>query len=134
MDLTGKTALVTGGNSGIGLATAKLFVAHGARVAITGRDPATLAQAQAALGADALVLQSDMREQDEITRLVASVKARFGTLDILFANASVAQVGMFAQVSEARIAAPSSLPITSGRMPSGSRAPISFLLVSATNE
>ncbi len=58
MRLANKTVLITGGNSGIGLATAKLFAAEGARVAITGRNPETLATAQKEVGADSLAIQS----------------------------------------------------------------------------
>lgn len=98
--LTGKTALVTGGNSGIGLATARLFIEHGARVAITGRDPETLRQAQELLGGDALALQSDAGCIEDIERALAAVRERFGRLDVLVANAAVAQPTPFEQVSE----------------------------------
>lgn len=98
--LTGKTALVTGGNSGIGLATARLFTEHGARVAITGRDPETLRQAQELLGGDALALQSDAGSIEGIERALAAVCERFGRLDVLVANAAVAQPTPFEQISE----------------------------------
>ncbi|HEY6898234.1 MAG TPA: SDR family oxidoreductase [Rhodocyclaceae bacterium] len=100
--LEGKTALITGGNSGIGLATAKLFIAQGARVAITGRDPATLAEAQQALGADALVLQSDAGRLGDIDAAMAQVKEHFGHLDIVFANAAVGRPAPFALTSDAQ--------------------------------
>lgn len=89
--LEGKFALVTGGTSGIGLATARLFVQEGARVAVTGRDPRALAAARAELGAGALVLASDTAKLDDVDRLVGALKAGFGALDILFVNAGVGE-------------------------------------------
>jgi NAD(P)-dependent dehydrogenase (short-subunit alcohol dehydrogenase family) len=89
--LKGKTALITGGTSGIGLATAKLFRAEGARLAITGRDPERLAAAQAELGDETLVIRSEAGSLAEIETLIAQVKARFGQLDVLFLNAGTAK-------------------------------------------
>jgi NAD(P)-dependent dehydrogenase (short-subunit alcohol dehydrogenase family) len=86
--LAGKTALITGGNSGIGLATAKVFMAQGASVMITGRDEATLAAARNSLGRDLLAERSDAGKLDDIDRLMAQVKARFGHLDVLVLNAT----------------------------------------------
>lgn len=86
--LSGKTALITGGNSGIGLATARLFVAQGARVIITGRDAASLEQARASLGADVLALRSDAGSVNEIAQLMNTVQEHFGQLDVLFINAA----------------------------------------------
>ena len=86
--LADKKALITGGNSGIGLATAKLFLEHGAGVMITGRDEATLAGARASLGHDLLAQQSDAGKLDDIDRLMTEVKARFGGLDVLVLNAT----------------------------------------------
>lgn len=86
--LSGKTALVTGGNSGIGLATAQLFASEGARVAITGRDAATLDRAATALGPEALALQSDAGSVAEIGLLMQRVGERFGSLDVLVLNAA----------------------------------------------
>lgn len=100
--LQDKIALITGGNSGIGLATARLFREHGARVAITGRDPASLRQAQEILGDDALVLQSEAGQLDHIERAMAAIRERFGRLDIVVANAAVALPMPFDQVSEAQ--------------------------------
>jgi NAD(P)-dependent dehydrogenase (short-subunit alcohol dehydrogenase family) len=90
--LKNKTALITGGSSGIGLATAKLMRANGARVAITGRDAASLKQAREVLGNDVLTLEADVRSREDLQHMAASVKEHFGGLDILFANAGVAYV------------------------------------------
>lgn len=100
--LTGKNALITGGNGGIGLATARLFREHGARLAITGRDPDSLARAQDALGEEALVLRSDTGKVTDIEAAMAEVGKRFGRLDVLFVNAGASQPAPFAQVTEER--------------------------------
>ena len=95
--LEGKVALVTGGNSGIGLATAKEFAREGARVVITGRDPRTLDAAAREIGGEVLALRSDAASLSDIDELFAAVGERFGRLDVLFVNAGVAQ---FAPVEE----------------------------------
>jgi len=87
MRLSNKTALITGGNSGIGLATALLFQAEGARVAIIGRNRTTLDAAAAALGRDALALQADVTDAAATEKAVAKIAETFGKLDIVFANA-----------------------------------------------
>jgi NAD(P)-dependent dehydrogenase (short-subunit alcohol dehydrogenase family) len=89
MRLRNKTALITGGNSGIGLATAKLFIAEGARVAITGRNQATLQAAAQELGPNAIALQADATDVAATEQAVAEAAARLGRLDILFANAGI---------------------------------------------
>ena len=89
MQLKGKCALITGGNSGIGLATARRFVAEGARVAITGRDAATLAAAANELGVTAI--KSDVLDAQARSSLFDRIKDEFGHLDILFANAGIAK-------------------------------------------
>jgi NAD(P)-dependent dehydrogenase (short-subunit alcohol dehydrogenase family) len=89
MRLKDKTVLITGGNSGIGLATAKLFVAEGARVAITGRNPETLKAAAAELGANALVVQADVEDVGALENALAQVAQKFGKLDVVFANAGI---------------------------------------------
>lgn len=89
MKLKGKTAFITGGNSGIGLATAKLFIQEGARVAITGRNQETLDRARKELGSDLLVIQADLTDVASIERSVKQAVAVFGKLDIVFANAGV---------------------------------------------
>lgn len=100
--LSGKIALITGGNGGIGLATAKLFRQHGAHVAITGRDADSLARAQEALGTDALVLSSDTSKLADIESAMQAIRERFGRLDVLFVNAGASQPAPFELVSEER--------------------------------
>ena len=89
MKLTGKKALITGGNSGIGLATARLFVAEGAKIAITGRDKKTLDEAVAELGPKARGYRADVTVADDRKRLFADLARDFGKLDIVFANAGI---------------------------------------------
>src|SRR6204780_5405301 len=89
MKLAGKKALITGGNSGIGFATARLFVAEGARVAITGRDQKTLDEAVAELGPNARGYRADVTVADDRKRLFADLAKDFGKLDIVFANAGI---------------------------------------------
>ncbi|WP_298922484.1 SDR family oxidoreductase [uncultured Roseobacter sp.] len=88
--LDGKTALVTGGSSGIGFETARVLQENGARVAITGRDAAKLDAAVRMLGGDAIAIQADVSKLDDLDRMQSEIGASFGTLDILFANAGVA--------------------------------------------
>jgi NAD(P)-dependent dehydrogenase (short-subunit alcohol dehydrogenase family) len=89
MRLSGKSALITGGNSGIGLATARLLAAEGARVAITGRNERTLAEAKAAIGGDVVTARLDVADVASIEPAVASIAARLGKLDVVFANAGI---------------------------------------------
>jgi NAD(P)-dependent dehydrogenase (short-subunit alcohol dehydrogenase family) len=87
MRLKNKSALITGGTSGIGLATAKLFIAEGARVAVTGRDVAAFERVKAELGENALVLKGDVRSIEDMQGIAAEVKEKLGGLDVVFANA-----------------------------------------------
>lgn len=104
MRLQGKTALITGGTSGIGLVTAELFLREGARVAITGRDAAKLAQARAALGGDVITIQADVRVREDMQRMAQVVSEAFGDggLDIFFGNAGVAYSTPLLNTDEAR--------------------------------
>ena len=86
--LQGKTAVVTGGSSGIGLATAKLFQEEGARVAISGRDPKTLDAAIKLLGNGVLGVRSDVSKLDDLDRFYETVTKTLGRIDILFVNAA----------------------------------------------
>lgn len=87
MRLKNKSALITGGTSGIGLATAKLFIAEGAKVAVTGRDEAVFERVKAELGENSLVLKGDVRSIKDMRAIAAEVKEKFGGLDVVFANA-----------------------------------------------
>jgi NAD(P)-dependent dehydrogenase (short-subunit alcohol dehydrogenase family) len=98
---TGKNVVVTGGNSGIGLATAMAFAREGARVAIVGRNATTLAAARDEIGGATLAIQADVSRLDEISRAMAEVRAAFGTVDVLFANAGTGAMVPFEQVDEA---------------------------------
>jgi NAD(P)-dependent dehydrogenase (short-subunit alcohol dehydrogenase family) len=97
--LQGKTALITGGNSGIGLATARMFVSEGAEVVITGRKQETLDEATRELGPRALGLVADVTDLQSIERAVAATIDRFGKLDIVFANAGIGGVTPLGQTT-----------------------------------
>jgi len=98
--LDGKIALITGGSTGIGLATAKLFVQEGAQVVATGRDPHSIRAAQKELGANALVLASDTSKLPDIAELAATIRQKYGRIDVLFANAGVARFQPFGEITE----------------------------------
>jgi NAD(P)-dependent dehydrogenase (short-subunit alcohol dehydrogenase family) len=98
--LDGKIALVTGGNSGIGLATAKQFVREGAYVFITGRRDAELAAAVKEIGRNVTGVQGDVSNLADLDRLFAQIKREKGQLDIVFANAGVARYAALGAVSE----------------------------------
>ncbi|SHN78020.1 SDR family NAD(P)-dependent oxidoreductase [Bradyrhizobium erythrophlei] len=87
--LEGKIAVITGANSGIGLASAKRFVAEGAHVYITGRRPQELNKAIQAIGASVTAIQGDVSNLDDLDRLFAKVRSDHGHIDILFANAGL---------------------------------------------
>jgi NAD(P)-dependent dehydrogenase (short-subunit alcohol dehydrogenase family) len=101
--LTGKHALITGGTTGIGHATARLFIEEGARVAITGRDAARVAEAAASLGSNAVAIQADVSSPRDMAGVAARLKAEFGGLDIVFANAGIALPKTIADVDEAHL-------------------------------
>ena len=93
--LEGKVAVVTGGNSGIGLASARRLHEEGARVVITGRDPKTLDAAVSAIGAGTVALQSDVSKLEDIERLFSVVESKVGKIDVLFANAGIAKFATY---------------------------------------
>jgi NAD(P)-dependent dehydrogenase (short-subunit alcohol dehydrogenase family) len=98
--LDGKVALVTGGNSGIGLATAKQLVHDGAYVFITGRRGAELAAAVKEIGRNVTGVQGDVSNVADVERLFAQIKQEKGKLDIVFANAGIAKYAPFGTITE----------------------------------
>jgi len=98
--LAGKVAVVTGGNSGIGLATAKRFAAEGAHVFITGRRQKELDAAVREIGPAATSVVGDVSNLADLDRLYATVKAKKGRIDVLFANAGIAEFAPIAEVTE----------------------------------
>lgn len=98
--LTNKIAVITGGNSGIGLSTAQRFIAEGAKVVISGRNQETLDAAVTKLGNQATSIRSDVANITDLEHLFAQVKAEFGRVDILFANAGIAPLGPFESVTQ----------------------------------
>ena len=98
--LEGKVAVVTGGNSGIGLATAKRLQQEGARVAISGRSKETLDEAVRTIGNGVVAVQADVAQPTELDKLYAEVKQKLGKIDVLFVNAGVAKVAPLAETSE----------------------------------
>ncbi|MBD2104106.1 SDR family oxidoreductase [Leptolyngbya sp. FACHB-261] len=100
MKLAGKVALVTGGGSGIGLATAKLFRQEGAKVVISGRDRNTLNEAALAIGGDVLALQADVVDLRQIEQLYSEITKEFGKIDVLFANAGIAKFATLEAMTE----------------------------------
>ncbi len=98
--LEGKAALITGGNGGIGLATARQFVNEGAYVFITGRRDPELAAAVEEIGRNVTGVQGDVSNLDDLDRLFAQIKREKGKLDIVFANAGVARYARFGTITE----------------------------------
>src|ERR1700747_439618 len=99
--LTGKVAVVTGGNSGIGLATAKRFREEGAKVAISGRDQKTLDEAVKTIGGEVLAVRADVSKLADLDKFYKAVADKFGKIDIIFANAGIAKFAPFPDSSEA---------------------------------
>ena len=97
----GRTILITGGNSGIGFATAKQIVQEGGKVIITGRDEKTLKTAQQELGANAQAIRADVGRLDEIDGLMKQVQEKYGKIQGVFANAGVAKFLPIEKVTEA---------------------------------
>ena len=98
--LEGKIALVTGGNSGIGLATAKQFVNEGAYAFITGRREPELAAAVKEIGKNVTAIQGDVSNLADLDRLFAQIKKEKGKIDVVFANAGVAKFAPFGTITE----------------------------------
>src|SRR2546428_11133043 len=98
--LEGKIALITGGNSGIGLATAKRFVNEGAYVFITGRRDAELTAAVKKIGSNVTGVQGDVSKLGDLDRLFTQIKRDKGKLDIVFANAGGAKISPLGKITE----------------------------------
>ncbi len=96
-----KVAVVIGGNSGIGLASAQAFALEGARVVVTGRDTATLSRAAESLGGGALAVRCDLAHLGEIDALMGEIRAKLGRIDVLFVNAGAGAFIPIEAVTEA---------------------------------
>lgn len=101
MKLNGKIALITGGTTGIGFATAQLFQQEGATVIVTGKNPANLESAQKALGPNAVVISADAASLTDSEKVAKEIQQRFGKLDIAFLNAGIAEFAPVADSAEA---------------------------------
>ncbi|WP_306599196.1 SDR family oxidoreductase [Geothrix sp. 21YS21S-2] len=99
--LDGKIALITGGTTGIGLASARLFHQEGARVYVTGRNPETLAQARKLLPPEVVVLEADSASLGDLDRIAGRLQAEAGRLDVLFVNAGIGEFRSLEEASEA---------------------------------
>jgi NAD(P)-dependent dehydrogenase (short-subunit alcohol dehydrogenase family) len=98
--LAGKVALITGGTSGIGLATATLFAEEGARVFITGRREAELRKAEASVGRGLIAVRTDIRDLADLDALFERIRAEVGHLDVVFANAGVGEFAPLGAITE----------------------------------
>src|SRR5712671_3315192 len=98
--LDGKIAVVTGGNSGMGLAAAQRFVAEGAYVFVTGRRQAELDKAVKLIGKNVTAVQGDVSSLADLDRLYATVKEQKGYVDIVFANAGRGEYGTIGEITE----------------------------------
>ena len=100
LKLENKVAVITGGSAGIGLATAKLFAAQGAKVAITGRNQKNLDKAVAEIGNGAIGIQSDSASLPDLDRLYFTVEEKLGRIDVVIANAAVYMLAPLADFTE----------------------------------
>src|SRR6266508_236728 len=98
--LEGKVAVITGGNSGIGLTTAKEFKKQGARIVISGREQQTLDKATQEIGGEVLAVRADTSSLPEIDNLFAAVRKKFGSIDVLFVNAGIGKFSPLENVTE----------------------------------
>ena len=98
--LEGKIAVITGGSAGIGLGSARRFVAEGARVFITGRRQSELDKAVETIGRGVIAIQADVAKLSDIDRVYDVVKADAGRIDVLFANAGIYELGTFGEITE----------------------------------
>ena len=98
--LNNKTAVITGGTTGMGFATAQQFIQEGARVIITGQNQARLTETVEKLGENAIAVQADVRSLADLNALATRVSQEFGSLDILFANAGIGQFSPLEQIDE----------------------------------
>src|SRR6478672_11376833 len=98
--LSGKVAVITGGNSGIGFASAKRFAEEGADVVITGRRKKELDEAAAAIGKNVLAVQGDVSRLADLDHLYAAGREKHGHIDILFANAGIGAMAPIGAISE----------------------------------
>ena len=98
--LEGKIALITGGSSGIGLATARQFVHEGAHVFITGRREEELAEAGRLIARSVTTIQGDVSNRDDLDRLFAQIEREKGRLDVVFANAGIVRYAKFGEITE----------------------------------
>lgn len=98
--LNNRLAVITGGTTGIGFATAQSFVAEGAKVIITGTNPDTLGAAKAKLGASVEVIASDASSSKDVQSLFTTVREKFGPIDVLFLNAGIARFAPWEMHSE----------------------------------
>jgi NAD(P)-dependent dehydrogenase (short-subunit alcohol dehydrogenase family) len=98
--LQNKLAVITGGNSGIGLATAKMFIAEGAKVIITGRNQKNIDEALKELGDNAVGILADTANLTHTNNLVKQITEKFGKVDVLFVNAGIAKFASIEQITE----------------------------------
>ena len=99
MKLQNKVALITGGSSGIGLATAKLFIEQGAKVIVTGTNTDKLNEAQEKLGDNLLTVKSDTANLDDINQLYELIESKYSKIDVIFANAGIARFVPFEEMT-----------------------------------